>query len=324
MEGAIPTELDKDTLATLGETRFDGAIVGAFSAHPHRVVKRRTTYNFGLRYGRETFIDLYALPDEGAPSRIGEIKLPAAVMLHDFIATENHLVFFVAPLRVVIWRALLQAGSFSDLFEYDASAGTEVIVVPIDRPTEPRRFNVDAFFQWHFANAFETVDAIVVDFVRYPDAGSFTSIGGAEIAGGQLVRAEIGRAKDALTMHVLEGSEGDFPLSDPRFAGATHDVVFRTSEDPRGSGLSRFDVRDGRLSAFKDDHTRAYSEAIFVPKHAGAKEGEGHLLSLVLDARTEKSYVAVLDAEHIEDGPIARAWFEHAIPMTFHGTFVPG
>lgn len=323
MEGAIPTEIHPDSLATLGETRFGKTIKGAFSAHPHYVPARRTTYNFGMRYGRETCLDVYALPDAGTPTCIASVPVPA-VMLHDFIATESHLVFFIAPLRVSVWRALLQVGTFGDLFRWVPEKGTEVIAVPIDRPEAVRRFTVDAFYQWHFANAFEENGSIVVDFVRYADASSLTSIGDADIAEGALVRARLGRERDTLTFETLEASNGDFPIVDPRYMGKPHDVVFRTLDEKRGRGLSRFDLARGEATFFRDEATRAYSEGVFVPKHAGAREGEGHLLSLVLDARTETSHVAVFDAERLAEGPVARAFFDHAIPMTFHGTFVSG
>ena len=30
------------------------------------------------------------------------------------------------------------------------------------------------------------------------------------------------------------------------------------------------------------------------------------------------------DALRLSEGPVARAWFDHQIPITFHGTFAPG
>lgn len=321
MEGSVPTEIDRESLATLGESRLDGVVRGTFSAHPHRVPARACAYNFGVRYGRQTFLDVYALPDAAPASHLTAIPLPAPVMLHDFIATERHLVFFVSPLRVSIPRALLQIGGFGELFHYVKEAGTEVIVVPIDAPDGVRRFTVDAFYQWHFANAFESGDALVVDFVRYPDARTLWSLEGNDLGEGALVRARVGLTKDTLAMEVLDDVSGDFPLVDPRFACTAHDVVFRASSDARGTGVSRFDLRAGRATCFHDDATRHYSEPVFVPRGGDAREGEGVLLSLVLDGRTAQSHVAVLDAEHIEDGPVARAHFDHAIPMTFHGTF---
>ncbi len=65
MEGGKPTQVDPDTLHTMGETNLDGVISTAFSAHPNRVAHRRTMYNFGMSYGKQTALALYALPDDG-------------------------------------------------------------------------------------------------------------------------------------------------------------------------------------------------------------------------------------------------------------------
>jgi len=44
---------------------------------------------------------------------------------------------------------------------------------------------------------------------------------------------------------------------------------------------------------------------------------------MILDARRKTSHLAVLDAQRIADGPIARAHFDHAIPFGFHGAWSP-
>jgi len=41
--------------------------------------------------------------------------------------------------------------------------------VPIDDPERVTRFTIDAFFQWHFLNAYERGNEVVVDVVRFPD-----------------------------------------------------------------------------------------------------------------------------------------------------------
>jgi len=38
----------------------------------------------------------------------------------------------------------------------------------------------------------------------------------------------------------------------------------------------------------------------------------------------DRAFVAVYDAARIPDGPIAKIWFDHHVPITFHGTFAPG
>jgi all-trans-8'-apo-beta-carotenal 15,15'-oxygenase len=63
-------------------------------------------------------------------------------------------------------------------------------------------------------------------------------------------------------------------------------------------------------------------EPIFVARE-GAGERSGWILTLVYDAHAHESHVAIIDAEHLEDGAIARAHFGHHVPFGFHGTWAP-
>ncbi|HTJ41571.1 MAG TPA: carotenoid oxygenase family protein, partial [Kofleriaceae bacterium] len=126
MEAGKPTELDPRTLETIGETDLDGVVQSWFSAHPHRSARRRTTYNFGLEVGRSMRLHLYALPDGGAAQHLGALALDGGPMLHDFIATDDHLIFFVSPVRVSVPRALFAIGGFEKFFSWKPELGTEV------------------------------------------------------------------------------------------------------------------------------------------------------------------------------------------------------
>ena len=47
----------------------------------------------------------------------------------------------------------------------------------------------------------------------------------------------------------------------------------------------------------------AVSEPVFVAKSRSAGEGEGYLLATIFDEARNASHLAVLDAQHLEDGP---------------------
>ena len=121
MEQGRPTEIDPRDLSCRGETDLDGVIASLFSAHPHRVASRNAAYNFGLDFGRQTRLHLYELPDVGPARHLAAIELSGPPLLHDFIATDTHLVFFVSPVRVSVKHALLQLGGFVDLFRWQPS-----------------------------------------------------------------------------------------------------------------------------------------------------------------------------------------------------------
>ena len=108
-----------------------------------------------MRFGAKSAIDLYELPLRGPARRLGTLPLDAPTVLHDFIATDRHLVFVLAPTRLRLLRALLGETRPERLFDWQPERGSEVVVVPIDEPERVVRFRTEPFFVWHFANAFE-------------------------------------------------------------------------------------------------------------------------------------------------------------------------
>jgi all-trans-8'-apo-beta-carotenal 15,15'-oxygenase len=322
MEAAPPTEVDPEELTVRGEIDFRGAIKGALCAHPHRVPARKASYGFGLHYGRKTTLDFYEFPDLGAARHLGSFGLKAAPMLHDFVATENHLVFLVPPAVVSVPRVMLQIGSFEDLFQWRPELGTFVLVVPIDRPTEPIKFSIDPFFQWHFVNGFERDGRIVVDLLHHVDFKSFIQIGrGMDTTerGGTYRRAELDLSAKSIRFDRVFDVPADFPRIHPAVQAGRHRYAWMvTSGAP--PKLVRVESETGNTEAYQfDEHERA-SEAVVVP--TGEGELDAYALSLVYDAKKHKTALAVFDAKSIASGPIARAWFDHHIPITFHGSWV--
>lgn len=315
LEAARPTEIDPRDLSTIGET--DLGVIGAmFSAHPHRVAARKAMYNFGLEYGRVTKLHLYELPDAGPARHLGAVPLSGAPMLHDFIATDTHLVFFVSPALVHVPRMLLGVGGFPQLWQWKPERGTEILCVPIDRPTEVLRFTTDAFYQWHFANAFGRANEIIVDYVRYPDFASFYDIGevGAggkrEILGaGRMHRATIDLAAKSLRSEQVSDRPCEFPTLVPGDEGRPQSTTYMTFDD-----LTAVGTMDGSGKVVA--HTLDGDERVTEPIYAA-----GHLLALC--HRPGAAYVAVYDVAKIPAGPVAKIWLDHHVPITFHGTFAP-
>ncbi len=328
MEGAIPTELDPIDLATRGESRLDGTIVSLFSAHPHRVASRRAIYNFGLEYGRHSRIHMYELPDIGPAKHLGAVELSGAPMLHDFIATDTHLVFILSPVRVDVPRMMLQIGGFQDLFKWKPELGTEVICVPIDRPSEVVRFTTDAFYQWHFTNAFTRGRQLVVDYVRYPSFATFYEIGAYSRGGGTRAlnesaahRAVIDLDGKTLRSEPVLQRACEFPTVAPGREGREHGLSYLALDSV--AGIGKLDARTGTLTEHVLPDTQRITEPLFVPRAGATAEDDGWLVALSHDGPTNRAFLSVYDAARIPEGPIARAWFDHQVPITFHGTFVP-
>lgn len=333
-EGGLPTEIDPTTLATIGETRLEGAVPATFSAHPHRVDRRRAIYNFGMRPGRRSWLDLFELSDAGRARRLASLPLSSARVVHDFIATDDHLIFFISPVTLRELRQLLGIGTVLDNLRWQPELGTEVIVVPIDDPERPVRFHVDAFHVWHFANASSKGDELIVDYVRFADFGSIDvlrragALAARPTAVGQLHRARIDLRRRRLGSEPLREGSCEFPAVAPATLGTPAAEVYLAAHSPGCGDRGPFDAlvavdphrpARARLVGFGAD--RYPSEPVVAPKRTGPP-GAGYLLTLVYDAVEHRSHIAVLDTQALEKGVLARAWFDHHIPMTFHGTWV--
>jgi all-trans-8'-apo-beta-carotenal 15,15'-oxygenase len=338
-EGGRPTEMSPADLGTVGEQDL-GVIGQAFSAHPHRVPSRRATYNFGVRYGRRTVIDLFELPDAGPARKLGEVVLARPTMIHDFVATERHLVFFVPPVDVQPVRMLLGLTSLGDA-GWRPELGTEVVVVPIDAPTRVTRFHIDAFYQWHFVNAYERGGEIVVDVVRYPDFDSNRWLGDlalhqvGDVAGGELWRVTLDPGARRASAEPRFAETCEFPRVAPAVEATRHQVAYVGACTPASTGASttsrftrlpdaivRVDVETGAARRWSSGGG-VVSEPVFVPRPGARAEDDGWLLALVYDPRSDASNITVLPANDPSSGPTARAWFDHLIPPTFHGAFAP-
>lgn len=329
-EAGLPTELDPSTLETLGETDLDGTIRGHFCAHFHEVPARRAYYNFSLTRGRRNTLNLYEMPFGGTVRRIGTIALPkSAAMVHDFIVTENHLVFFIPPVGIRILPILAGMKAPLDAIVWRPEEGTTVLVVPIDAPERHVRFEADAFFQYHFMNAHELGHELVVDFVRVGDFGKAFGSHMIEtrtqqtVTEGRLCRAVVGPQRRQLRIEQLNSTPCEFPQVAPaaQARAQRYGYLLASNPDAPQTAFARYDFETARLESVAAGDDCFPGEAVFAPRLAARHADDGYLLSMVYDARSDRSFIAVLDAGELQRGPIARCWFDHHVPRPLHGTW---
>jgi len=314
-----PTEVSPEDLSTLGEEFFDGAVQGAFSAHPHSA--RGAIYNIGLRTTPlGSTLDLYELGD--AVRHLAALPVGELVSMHDFMVTPHYVIAFGVPLRFRWADWMAARGVAFDYMEWKPAEGTEVFVIPIDRPKERVRFTVDPFFLYHFANAYERGDELVVDYCRIDDYKAqeryIRELIDGEISvewNSKFHRAVIDPKRRTMRTEERWSRSAEFPRVAPADDGAPYQHAYLAAhgDDRKGpfTRIARLDVETGRAAEF--EFGQACSEPIFA---------DGYVLTLVHDGATNTSGLAILDARNIEAGPIARAWFNHHIPITFHGTWV--
>jgi hypothetical protein len=87
------------------------------------------------------------------------------------------------------------------------------------------------------------------------------------------------------------------------------------------SGLRRDSTR--RSGWFAGD-TSSTQEPVFAPRHAAAPEDDGYVLGVVNRRAERRSDLVILDAQRIDEGPIATIKVPVRLKYGIHGNWVPG
>jgi all-trans-8'-apo-beta-carotenal 15,15'-oxygenase len=268
--------------------------------------------------------------------------LPRSVYIHDWFATERHLIFLLHPGFITLGgyvKLLAGAATFAESVRWRPEEGNLIAVVARDGNDPPKLFETDALWMWHSANAFEKGNELVLDFVGdavgggigTDDSGFYHIMSGKEPAVDPhptsfLFRYVLDVDKGTCRRETLaDGWNFEMPFLDPAARGNAHQNVYLARADEGQlfwSAIVRHDVATGAQSAFHFGDGNYCTEPVFLPSGSGRPD-DGWLASVVYEHRRRQSHVAILDASHLEDGPLARVRLRHALPLSFHGCFSP-
>lgn len=330
-EGHPPIEIDPDTLATVGPFDFAGLLPGNMTAHP-KIDPQTGEMVFFANFPTREFdgaLALHVAAPNGELVRSVRIAGPYPALVHDFAVTRDHMVFVVCPLTLSLAR--LRAGAAPIAWEPDRSA--HVGVVPrAGSGDEVRWIAAPACMVWHLMNAHEEAGRLHIDLCQQGAAAFPTPDGtlAPEASLRQfLTRWTLDPRTDGpVLVRRLSEVVCEYPRIDERRTGLPYRYGFVAALGGPGAGdmshraIGRFDHATSQTRLWRALEHQAVSEPVFVARSGSSEEGVGYLLATVFDERRNASHLAILDAERVEDGPVARAHLDHRVPAGFHGSFV--
>lgn len=338
-EGGPPTEINPDTLDTVGVHRFNGELkwLGAFSAHPKWDPDTREMFNFGLAMVPFPKLICYRVDRAGALHRLGQLDLPLAMFNHDMGLTARNLVFAIPPLIFPTGK-LLGAGlgmlNFIDAITYDPSRGTMIGLVPRDGG-KPRIVYTDSLLHLHLANCYEDGSDTVIELVHYDASweelnGQLSSISSDKASqigayGGTLLRLRVTKS-DKVIHEPLTDLPGEFPSFNITRTSRQNRYTY-LSADVAGTGypnaVAKVDNTTGAVTTHQFGYGHQPHEAVFATRPGATDEDDGWLLVTTQDGVNNIASLMVLDARDLAAGPVYTGKLRHHLPLTFHGSYTP-
>ncbi len=307
-----------DHLDTVGPWYFGGKLPKGITAHPK--LDPATGELVVFRYDFEApFLTWAVIGAGGSVTRSEEtIEVDAPYMIHDFVITSRFIVLFVCPARFDF--------SGAQVLRWEPERGTRIAVIPRDGSGPARWIAAEAFWVWHFANAFEEVSdrgatTIVVDYPHW----SQLPLGGTQPVTGGVVRARLDPVAGTARFETVDDQPTEFPRIDDRLAGRPHRYFHAASkEGAYGRGmwnvLRRYDTKTGTVTTRSNGATMI-GEAVFAPSRDGGGEDDGYLLTYAFDG--ELTNLLVLHAADIAGEPAAVLRLPQRVPFGLHGCWVP-
>lgn len=340
-EDSPPAAMDLNTLATLDPVyRFNDQLKSkTFTAHPKLDAKTGNLIAFGYeaRGHNTTDVNVFEYTPTGKKVWDVWINVPYVGMLHDFAVTENYIVFYVIPMKID--TAQMERGGIHwswwpgepTYFGYFRRGGDGKDVRFIKGPERSAT---------HVMGAFDDGKHVVIDvemsqsnpfpFMPMHDGSRWDPVKGSS----QITRLSADLSKETPKDYSIEllypEYTGALPRQDDRYNTAHYRYGFLScsyndaAQGGRGTGIARFDVQERSSKLWRAPQGMALGEICHAPKNRNAPEGVGYVMAVATyAAENGRADLVILDAERVEQGPVATVKLPTRIAGQVHGWWVP-
>jgi carotenoid cleavage dioxygenase len=324
-EGGFPHELTAE-LETVGLWDFGDKLVGPMTAHPKIDPATGEMLFFGYSQF-PPYLRFHVVDAAGDLVRSEEIDIPAGVMMHDFVITDQHALFLDAP-AVFDLDAVMTGGS---AITWKPENGCRIGVLPrAGSAADVTWYEVDPCFVFHFMNASTDGERITIDAARHSRMAMPGDLVTDDAEYPSLARFTIDTVRGFASWEQLDDRPIEFPRINDHRAGLAHRYGYCPSM-PTGPDaevgvfdrLVRYDLQTGATTEHDLGPGRSVGEAVFAPDPDGSAEDDGWLLSFVYDAADDRTDFVILDARDLAADPVATVRLPARVPHGFHGSWLP-
>lgn len=345
-EDGPPYAMDPHTLETRQLWDWHGHMKAtSFTAHPKidPATGELVGYAYAAKGEATKDIALYTFDRLGRKVRELWFQGPHASMIHDCGVSERYIVLPMIPQLMDLER--IRRGGI--LFQWEPKVDQVYVVIPRDgEEKDIRFFRAPNAFPGHVINAFDEGGKVYLDLPvvndnvfwffpdaqgRHPDPASLRT---------KIVRwcFDMSAKSDVPEARVISEIAAEFPHVDDRYVGRPYRYAFMQATDPTkpydaekagpimGFFFNTFltmDMTTGKTKSWFAGDTSSTQEPVFAPKSADAPEGEGYVMGVVNRRAERRSDLVILDAQRVDEGPIATIKIPVRLKYAIHGNWVP-
>jgi carotenoid cleavage dioxygenase-like enzyme len=342
-EDSPPAAMDLNTLATIDPVyTFGGQLprTQPFTAHPKTDSETGNLLAFGYEakgHGSDE-VNCFEFTPDGRKVWDATVKVPYVGMLHDYAVTQHYVVLYVIPLAFdadqmarggIHWSWYPGQPTY---FGYFRRGGDGKDVKWIKGPErsathmmgcfdDGKKLNVDV--EMSLSNPFP--------FMPMRDGSRWDPVRGAS----HITRLSVDLSKKTPRDYGIEtmypNHVGALPRQDDRYNTVPYRYGFLPTTDPNPaagerprSSYARMDHAKRSVQLYKAPAGGQLAECCFAPKSKTAPEGSGYLMGVCsYAAEAGRADLVILDAEQLEQGPIATVKLPTRIVGQIHGWWTP-
>jgi len=331
-ETGLPYEISP-RLDTVGEWDFQGALPHSMSAHPRHDPETGELHFHSYSLLTEPYLTYSVANAQGEIIHQLPIELSQPTLFHDLALTAHYAIAFHCPLAFD-WQRAPQGSPF--IWKPDQPTRIGLIPRPgvgNDRSQEPIWLETDPFWVWHFVNAYESDQQVVIDFIAHQDVRIDTTFDSLLAQRSHLHQVVIDLSTRKVSQRSLDDQIVELPTLDERQLGSSYQFTYVVNLDPVSMAQTRmpnyfpalvqYDQMNQRSIVHRFPPGCSVGEATVVPKPGGQSEQECYVMAWVYDEQRQASDLVILDAAQFDQEPIAQIHLPVRVPMGFHGTWVP-
>jgi carotenoid cleavage dioxygenase-like enzyme len=306
---------------------WDGRLQHPFTAHPRIDPQTGTFYNLSvdrsgaIHYSRLENGDLV----NSRPIYQQDSNSGTMAFLHDFIVSDNYVIFPDTSLRMQRGRIMTETGS---IYYFDPNYQLRWGVVPRN-PREGdvvRWFTTDGpGFIWHMINGWERVshqgnNEIVLYAPVFETYPADVPIHSPREPHAKVKKWVLDLAAGTVTEKMLIDHPYERPSINGDYSGKTSRFGYLLDESSgyMGRGVLKYDLLNEKEIKYFGYGDALGGEALFVPKQGGVDEDDGYLLDLLM--RDSSAEVIVIDAKQMVE--LARVHLPTRVPFGVHACWL--